>query len=220
MIRKSVVFPIVGLVALSLVAGIGWAAKPGGATKLNAVMSTGQISSGFGVFDDGDPNYNNGVDGVQVYFGVGGKDLDLVTYNTGRTMHFVFDQSSLVVMAAQAGGLPTGEFDAEVDFFGINYFGRYREMGVGTTAQVQADLEFHTGGPSPTTFELEYPSLAVHRETETMWVVTSDPADPVIGGDPGFQASPTALLNGFRRRKQFSYGTVSMPIRFTVTVQP
>ena len=215
MIRKNVVIPIVGLVALSLVAGIAWSkGKPGNATTLNAVMST---SGSTGVFDDGDPNYNNGTDAVQVYFGVGGKDLDLVTYDTGRTMEFVFDQSSPVVQSAQAAGLPVGDFTAEMDFFGINYFGRYRDMGIGTTAQVQADLEFHIGGPNPTTFELEYPSLAVMRLSATEWLVTTDPAD--IPGDPGFQASSSALLNMIRRRKQTTYGTVSMPLRFTVTVQ-
>jgi len=215
MIRKNVVIPIVGLVALSLVAGIAWSkGKPGNATTLNAVMST---SGSTGVFDDGDPNYNNGTDAVQVYFGVGGKDLDLVTYDTGRTMEFVFDQSSPVVQSAQAAGLPVGDFTAEMDFFGINYFGRYRDMGIGTTAQVQADLEFHIGGPNPTTFELEYPSLAVMRLSATEWLVTTDPAD--IPGDPGFQASSSALLNMIRRRKQTTYGTVSMPIRFTVTIQ-
>ncbi len=219
MIRRNVLLPIVGLVALSLVAGMAWAkGKPGSATTLNAVMSTGEISSGFGVFDDGSPNYNHDPNGVQVYFGVGGKDLDLVTYDTGRTMRFEFDQTSPAVMAAQAAGLPAGSFNAEMDFFGINYFGRYREMGVGTTAQVQADLEFHIGGPNPTTFELEYPSLAVMRLSETEWLVTTDPGD--IPGFPGFNASSSALLNIIRRRKQTSYGTVSMPIRFTVTVQP
>lgn len=215
MVRKNVVIPIVGLVALSLVAGIAWAkGKPGSATTLNAVMST---PGSTGVFDDGDVNYNNGASGVQVYFGVGGKDLDLVTYDTGRTMEFVFDQSSPAVQSAQAAGLPAGSFTAEMDFFGINYFGRYRDMGIGTTAQVQADLEFHIGGPNPTTFELEYPSLAVMRLSETEWLVTTNPAD--IPGDPGFQASSSALLNMIRRRKQTTYGTVSMPLRFTVTVQ-
>ncbi len=215
MIRKNVVIPIVGLLALSLLAGIVWAkGKPGSATTLNAVMST---SGSTGVFDDGNVNYNNGASGVQVYFGVGGKDLDLVTYDTGRTMEFVCDQSSPVVQSAQAAGLPVGNFTAEMDFFGINYFGRYRDMGVGTTAQVQADLEFHIGGPNPTTFELEYPSLAVMRVSETEWLVTTDPGD--IPGDPGFQASSSALLNMIRRRKQTNYGTVSMPIRFTVTIQ-
>ena len=215
MVRKNVVIPIVGLVALSLVAGVAWAkGKPGSATTPNAVMNT---PGSTGVFDDGNVNYNNGASGVQVYFGVGGKDLDLVTYDTGRTMEFMFNQSSPVVQSAQGAGLPVGNFTAEMDFFGINYFGRYRDMGIHTTAQVQADLEFHIGGPNPTTFELEYPSLAVMRLSETEWLVTSDPAD--IPGDPGFQASSSALLNMIRRRKQTTYGTVSMPISFTVTVQ-
>ncbi len=215
MIRRNVLLPIVGLVALSLLAGMAWAkGKPGSATTLNAVLQT---PGSQGVFPDSSANYNNGDSGVQVYFGVGGKDLDLVTYDTGRTMRFEFDQSSPVVLAAQAAGLPAGSFNAEMDFFGINYFGRYREMGVGTTAQVQADLEFHIGGPNPTTFELEYPSLAVMRLSETEWLVTTNPAD--IPGFPGFNASSSALLNIIRRRKQTSYGVVSMPLRFTVTVQ-
>ena len=215
MIRKNVVIPIVGLVALSLVAGAAWSkGKPGNATTLNAVMST---SGSTGVYDDGDPNYNNGASGVQVYFGVGGKDLDLVTYDTGRTMTFRFDQSDPDVQAAQAAGLPVGDFTAEMDFFGINYWGRYREMAIGSTAQVQADLEFHTGGPMPTTFELEYPSLCVTRLDATTWLVSTDMSH--LEGNPGFDASSIALLNIIRRRKQTSYGTVDMPLRFTVTVQ-
>jgi hypothetical protein len=217
MIRRNVLILIVGLLALSLASDAALAkGKPGSATTLNAVMST---PGSQGVYSDGNA-YNNGEGGVQVYFGVGGKDLDLVTYNTERTMRFEFDQSSPVVQNAQAAGLPVGSFNAEMDFFGINYWGRFRDMTPGTTAVLASDLEFHIGGPNPTTFELEYPSLAVRRMSATEWVVTSDPNDAIFGGgNPGFDASPLALLNVIRRRKQSSYGTVSMPIRFTVTVQ-
>jgi len=212
MIRKSGVVVLVGLLALAL-AGSAWAQKKktGGIQTLDAVMSTPAGSTG--VYDDGDPLYSHTKDGVQAYFGVGGKDVDLVTYDSGRMMHFEFDPASPALAAA---GIPA-VIDSEMDLFGINYWGRYRDMDIGTTAQVQADLEFHCCGPSPTTYELEYPSLAVMRLSETEWLVTSDPAD--IPGDPGFQASSTAMLNVIRRKKQTSFGLVSMPIRFTVTLQ-
>jgi hypothetical protein len=144
---------------------------------------------------------------------VGGKDVDLVTYNKGRTFHFSFDPDSPALAAA---GLPS-ELDAEVDFFGINQWGRFREMANGTTARVVADLEFHCCGPSPTTYELEYSSLCVTRVDDFTWIVSSDFSH--IQGNPGFDASPVASLNIIRRNKQTPYGLVSMPIRFTVTLQ-
>ncbi len=210
MTRKFLVLAVVGLLAVSLVAGAVWAR--GGITPLIATWTN---QSGVGVSSDsssgGSTTYTNGVGGVQVYFGVSGKDVDVVTYNTGRKLHFKFDTSS---EAWQSSGLPA-EFDAESDLFGINYWGRYREMTVFTTAQVQADLEFYVGR---ITYELDYPSLAVRRIADDMWLVTSDPNN--IPGNPGFLASDEANLNVIRRNKQQTFGTVNMPIRFTVQVKP
>jgi hypothetical protein len=161
-----------------------------------------------GVSDDGDPYYKHNIGGVQCYFGVNGRDADLVTYNTGRTLHFVFDPA-----ASSVAGLDS-DFHAEVDIFAINYWGQYEAMGFGSTAQVQMDLEFYVGR---ITYELDYPSLAVMRLTSDMWLITSDPGD--IPGDPGFTASSEADLNVIRRRKQETYATVNMPIRFYVRLQ-
>jgi hypothetical protein len=164
-----------------------------------------------GVSDDGVPTYNNGASGVQCYFGVNGRDVDLVTYNTPRTLHFDFDASSA---AFQASGITQSSFNAEVDIFGINYFGPYRTMAVGTTAQVQMDLEFYVGR---ITYELDYSSLAAYRVSETEWLITSDASD--IDGFPGFSASPTASLNVIRRKSVTKFGNVTMPIRFMVTIK-
>ncbi len=215
MTRKFLVLAVVGLLAVSLVASGAMAAKKGGGnTPLTATWTD---QSGFGVSSDssssGSTIYDNGANGLQVYFGAGGKDVDVVTYNSGRKLHFKFDPSS---EALAATGLPA-EFDAESDLFGINYFGRYRDMTVFTTAQVQTDLEFHVGGPMPTTYALSYPALAVRRIAEDTWVVTSNPND--IPGFPGFTASDEAELNIIRRNRQTSFGTVNMPIRFEVTIK-
>jgi hypothetical protein len=52
---------------------------------------------------------------------------------------------------------------------------------------------------------------------DSTWIVSSDFSH--IQGNPGFDASPVASLNIIRRNKQTPYGLVSMPIRFTVTLQ-
>jgi len=211
--RRYLTILLVALVSVTVASGSAQAAKKGrGQTPLNCVVETSD--TGFGVFPDSvSSSYNHGDSAVECYIGVGGKDADLVTYNTGRKLTFHFDPNSA---PWQASGIPQ-DFEAEVDFFGINYFGRYRDMTVGTTAQVQADLEFHCCGPSPATYELEYPSLAAKRISETEWLITTDPAD--IGGDPGFQASDQASLNIIRRNRQPSFGMVNMPFRLRITIQ-
>jgi len=208
MIRRRTVVAFVGLLAIALLAGGSVAAK-GGLVPLKATWTTAS-ATGFGVFDDGNNIYEHGVGGVQAYFGVAGKDVDVVTYDSGRKLHFKFDPNN---SALQGSGLPA-DFLAESDLFGINYFGRYRDMGIGTTAQVQSDLEFYVGLK---TYELDYPSLAVRRISEDTWLVTSDPLD--IPGDPGFQASDEADLNVIRRNRQTTFGTVHMPIRFEVKIK-
>lgn len=110
--------PMLALLALGTFATSAFVAK---GTLLATTFSTNVISAANGVFDDGNPVYENGVGGVQCYCGVNGKNLDLVTYNTTRTLHFVFNPSS---PAFQLSGLPA-DFLATVDLYGINYFGPY-----------------------------------------------------------------------------------------------
>ncbi len=162
-----------------------------------------------GVSNVGDPMYANGsVERLECSFSVNRGVVNFVTYQTGRKLHFNLDP----VVAAKAG-IPSS-FDAEVDLFGINYYGKFENMAVGTTAQVQADLEFYVGRE---TFELDYPAIAVKRTGENTWLFTTDHARD-IEGDPGFQASSTAKLNVIRRRSQTFYGEVQAPIRFEVTL--
>jgi len=209
--RKYLVLLLAVVVAVALAtpvfAGKGGKKGGGAATPLNATFQDLKADELTGVTGDGNPYMHN--DGaVQCYFGVAGKDVDLVTYNTGRKLHFKFADSDV------AGTPLPAEFDAEVDFFGINYWGQYMAMTVGRTAQVQMDLEFYMGN---ITYELDYSSLAVKRTGENTWLVTSDINN--IGGFPGFYPSDEADLNVIRRRKQQTYATVNMPIRFTVTLQ-
>ncbi|MGH9509243.1 MAG: hypothetical protein ACRD2Q_04715 [Terriglobales bacterium] len=201
-------------VALTFTLAIAaFAAPKSSATKLIATYLDN--FSVFGVQDDGNPIYSHGVGNVQVYFGVGGKDVDIVTYNTTRKLRYQFDTSSTPFINSGIGAThPSGDFLAVSDLFGINYWGRYRDMGIGTTAQVQSDLEFYVGN---VTYELDYASLAVMRIDADTWLFTTDPAD--IPGDPGFQASKVAKLNVIRRRSVTQFGTVDMPMRFEVTIQ-
>jgi len=206
------------LVALAFtLATAAFAALKGSAQKLTATYLDN--FSGFGVEHDGNATYDHGVNNVQVYFGVGGKDVDLVTYNTPRKLRFTFDPASTPFVNSGIGAVDAdhadGDFLAVSDLFGINYWGRYRDMGVGKTAQVQSDLEFYVGN---VTYELDYASLAVYRESETTWLFTTRAAD--IPGFPGFDASPVAKLNVIRRRSVTSFGTVNMPMRFRVTLKP
>ena len=166
--------------------------------------------SGWGLFDDGNYVYDNGVGRVRCYFGVNNKDVDLVTYNSGRTLHFIFSPAD--AETAAAAGLPS-DFNAEVDLFGINYYGPFTSMGVGTTAQVQMDLEFHRPD-SPLTYELDYSSLAATRLTQDTWLITSEVESANMYAP--FAPSSLAKLNVVRRRSTQTFGTVDMPIRFTV----
>lgn len=203
--------PLLALLVLGAFATLGFAKKPGGGGGGGNYISTVATVSDqtVGVSGDGS-TYVDGVGGVQCYISVSKNDADLVTYNTGRTLHFEFDSSSV---AWQNSGLPQS-LDAEIDFFAINYYGNYDSMGVGTTAQVQMDLEFKVGR---LTYELDYQSLAVMRTATDTWLITSDPAD--IPGNPGFTASDQAALNVIRRRAQATYGAVNMPLRVQMTVK-
>lgn len=166
--------------------------------------------STYGVSSDSSATYTNGVSRVQVYLGAGGGNVDLVTYNSGRKLTFAFDPSS---SAWQASKLPQLS-QAEVDLYGVNFYGPFISMGVGTTALLNTSLQFKSGN---STYELAYSSLAAKRLSSNTWLITSDPAD--IGGDPGFTASSVADLGVFRKRSRTDFGTVNMPIRFQVQLQ-
>ncbi len=217
--RRIPVLLLVAALAFAMAMAV-FAAPKGSAQKLNATYLDN--FSVTGVEHDGNATYEHGVGDVQVYFGVGGKDVDLVTYpalpppDTARKLRYTFDTSSTAFQNSGIGAVhPSGDFTAVSDLFGINYFGRYRDMGCGKTAQVQADLEFYVG---TLTYELDYASLAVMRLDEDTWLFTTDPLD--IPGDPGFQASKVAKLNVIRRKRVTQFGTVDMPMRFEATLQP
>ncbi len=205
--------PILALLVLGSFITLGFDAKgapKGSATPLVAEVLDNLSTTGAGVWGDGTGTYVDSVGGVQCYFGVSGKDADLVTYNSSRTLHFKFDTSSL---AWKKSGLPA-DFYAVMDFFGVNYWGRYKDMGDGTTAQVQMDLEFKVGN---LTYELDYQSLAVKRTGNT-WLITSDHANDIIY-NTGFTASNQAALNVIRRRSQETFGAVNMPLRVELTLK-
>jgi len=199
---------LVAVLVLGL-ATLVWAAK---STPLQATFLPNLSSTGFGVSDDGNPTYTNNVGGVKVYFGVNNGNANIVTYSSGRTLTFRFDPASGAASAAALNGSPA--VSAEVDFYGINYYGQFQSMGVGTTAQMKGSLQFKANN---TTYELLYQSLAVKRTSATTWLITTDPVDP--GGNPGFTANDQAELSSFRRRTRVVYGAVNMPMRFQVTLQ-
>ncbi|OFW43847.1 MAG: hypothetical protein A3J28_18205 [Acidobacteria bacterium RIFCSPLOWO2_12_FULL_60_22] len=176
-----------------------------------------------GVFDDGNAVYANGVGGVRCYFGVGDKNVVLVTYANpdNRKLHFVPNALDPAENADWASaGFPTDAtgnvlpFNAEVDFFGPSHGGAYTAMPVGGLGvRLHADLEFHYTNPSTnsvTTFELAYSKLIAIREPGNTWLISSDPA--ICG------PCETAELNRVRRKGGDSFGTVTMPIQFRVSL--
>jgi len=180
------------------------------AAKGIPLTATFDTLSGYGVGGDSGLVYSNGVGRVQVYLASGGGTLDLITYGTGRKLTFAFDPSS---SAFQASGLPQNS-QAEVDLYGINFYGPFSSMGVGTTALLKTSLQFKSGG---STYELAYPALAVKRTAADTWLITSSEAE--VGGNPGFDISDAADLGVFRKRSRADFGTVSMPIHFYVTLK-
>src|SRR5437899_10465214 len=120
------------ILALAVTAALAISSAP-----LTAMFLPNMSGTGYGVSDDGNAFYSHGVQLVSCYFGVNGNDLDLITYNSGRKLNFKFNPASA---AWQSSGLPAVT-NAEVDFFGVNFYGPYRTQGVGTTAQVQASLQ-------------------------------------------------------------------------------
>ena len=182
------------------------AAAPKGASTSTFWQPTLALTSA-GVTDDGNNAYLNGVNGVQSYMGAGGNNVNLVTYGTGRRLHFVFDAAS---PAWQNSGLPQN-FMAEITSFGVNYFGAYSTMGVGTTAQVALTIQFKYNG---VTYELAWASVAGYRQTATTWLITWNALD--IPGYPGFAPSDQATLSRLRNNSRTKYGVVGMPVRYSV----
>jgi hypothetical protein len=144
-------------------------------------------------------------------FSVNGRNVVLHTYNTTRMLQFAFDSGTA---AWGRSGLSQPNFATQVNLYGVNYYGQFVSMGVGTTAQLKTTIEFYQGG---NTYYLEYPQLAVKRLSSNTWMITSDPGH--IGGFPGFWASSEADFGVFRRKARDSFGAVSMPIKFDVTIQ-
>jgi hypothetical protein len=198
---------VLGLCVVLLAATVLFA---GSGTPLIATFLPNNSITGYGVSSDSSATYTNGVNRVKVYLGAGGGNVDLVTYSTGRKLTFAFDPSS---SAWQASKLPQLS-QAEVDLYGVNFYGPFISMGVGTTALLNTSLQFKSGN---STYELAYSSLAAKRLSSTTWLITSDPAD--IGGDPGFTASDVADLGAFRKRSRTDFGAVNMPIRFQIQLQ-
>lgn len=206
--------PLLAMLVLGLFVTFGYAKKGGvhggGGGTANYIPTVATVSDqAQGVSSDSNGPYSNGVDGVQCYISVSKNDADLVTYNTPRMLHFQFPAGDPAVEAAKI----SSTLDAVVDIFAINYYGNYDSMGVGTTAQVQMDLEFYVGN---VTYELDYAALAVFRYDENIWLITSDPNDipysPIAYG-------PEAKLNVIRRHRQTTFGVVSMPLRIWMVRQ-
>lgn len=204
------------LVVLVVVSVAGMPALAAGKTSgLTCTVPTLQ-SGASGIGSDGNTDYSNGSTkgSVNCFLGAGGKNFDLVTYNTGRTLKFSFAAGADQSLAALAGLEPS--FKAEVDAYGINYYSQYLNMSVGSTAQVQMDVQFHYGGGS-TTYELSYSCLAVRRTGFATWVITSEP-----DGSNQYAVgclSNEATLSKIRRNSVQGFGEVTMPITITFSPQ-
>lgn len=192
---------VLGLLIAVAVAAIA----KGSSTPL--VANFGPIS-GYGVIGDGQPYTNSPSGPIQVYLN-SSQTLVVMTYNSGRGLHFSFDPNAA---AWQLSGLPPAVV-AEIDLNGINYYGTFVGMTVGTTAQLKTDLMFHYGG---STWDLAYPSLAVTRESATTWLITSEATD--VPYSP-FAFGANAALMVQRKRSNTNFGNVTMPVHFTVTLQ-
>lgn len=207
---------LVVLAVVSVAAMPAFAGGKGSTSALNCKLTaplTGPERIGP---DSAGRDYNHGSTNTSVkcFLGAGGKNFDLVTYNSGRTFTFTFGAQGPAVTA----GLPTESFTAEVDAYGINYYSQYLNMAVGTTAIVQMDLQFHYGGGS-NTYELSYSCLAVTRTQFTTWVITSDIENYNNAPGAAYCLSSKATLNKIRRNSVQGFGEVDMPIRIEFTPQ-
>lgn len=197
------------ILVLCLIVAIAVAAiAKGSSTPLVAEFLA---TSPYGVNGDGYAYANNVRGNVDVYLS-SSQTLVVMTYSSGRTLSFHFDPASPAWQAANsAAGLPQF-FAAEIDLNGINYYGTFTGMALNSVAQVKTDLRFHYAG---STWNLAYPSLAVQRTSATTWEISSEQTDipyPAI-------ASSSASLQVQRRRSNTNYGTVDMPVHFTITLQ-
>lgn len=198
------------LLTCLLVAGsvtLLWAAK---AIPLSSTFDA--LVSDFGVTSHGSATYTDREERtVTNQITVSGRNVVLHTYNSSRMLRFQFDSGTT---AWGRSGLSAPSIVTQVNLYGVNYYGPFVSMGVGTTAQLKTMIEFYQGG---NTYYLEYPQLAVKRVSPTSWMVTSDPG--LIGGYPGFLASSQADFGVFRRKARDSFGAVDMPITFTFSVK-
>ncbi len=165
---------------------------------------------GDGINDDGKGSYTY-ANHVSAYLGNDGASIVLVTYSSGRTLHFTFDPADPVW---QASGLPQ-DFNAEVDIYANNWYGSFLSMGITSGAQVDTSLMFHW---NRSTYELHYRTLAVERTGQNEWLVTSQQSDLTYGY--GFTPDNTPTLSVARRRANTTFGqTQPMPIHFTFSIQ-
>lgn len=211
MTRRCFAFALALLVICTL-APLAQAEK---STPLNAQMIPHGMP--YGVYDDGNPSYNNGQGGISVHFGVNNTTVVLFTYNTSRKMHFRFDPTDPTFQEAQKSNPALlSEFDANVDFDGINFYGAYygntrKTMPVNSWTTVHLYLQFYVGN---ITYELDYPQAAVIRSQDgNSWVVTTQ------NFGENLPISPAASLSEIRRRSQKTFtGTVNMPIQVLFTL--
>jgi len=160
----------------------------------------------------GDTKYENGENGMQVYLGVGGKNVVLFTYQTTRTLHFETNNPFSPEENARwtAAGLPA-RFNAEV----VSYFQpkvKYQSMKRDQVVTAKGQIEFQYGG---LTYTLRYTDLAVRRiGTSNTWRISSFPGAPDGLSTTWHRAILSILRNGGHE----VFGWVGMPIRFEATI--
>jgi hypothetical protein len=165
--------------------------------------------------------YANGENDLQVYIGGSGRDENLLSYNTGRTLYITFDPSSPAYKAAYKDSNLPQSFNAEVDMYGVNNEGAYTTgMAIDDTGQMHMSLEFHVG---TVTYELDWASMGAIKLDDHTWMMTTDPVDITNFGltysDIGFTISPAATLNVIKRHSVQAYGGVDMHMRYIIQLQ-
>lgn len=166
-------------------------------------------------------SYANGDGALQVYIGGSGRDENLLTYNTGRTLRINFDPGSAAFQKANnETGLPAS-FDAESDMYGINAQGDYvTGMAVTDTAQMDMSLEFKVDG---VVYKIHWPSTGAVKLSNDTWLLTTDPSDlanfHLDYNSLEFQFGPEATF-AIKKRHSFSnYGPVTMHMRYLIKLQ-
>ena len=171
------------------------------------------------VYGDGLPSidnrnaaYVNGDKGMQVYLGVGGKNVVLFTYQTGRTLYLDKSVNQEPSIWA-ASGITQPAFSSEV----VSYFqtkGRYQSMKFGDIVTAKGQVEFHYGS---NTYTLRYTALAIKKIGTKTWLITSDYRDTNL---PASVVMHKAILSVLRKGGHVVFGYVAMPIRFEATILP